>query len=418
MKKVILTAILLGTLLWAVEPYAGAVGPVDWWVSDKTGNLNIRGLCVINDSVAWVVGKTGQVWKRIDGVHDHHWNQVTNLPSGYYDYDFNDVYFVTLGTGWIVGEKRIDGIDRYKGVVYRTTNDGTNWTDQTGNISPPLPLPTPFLKVKFANVNYGYISCGNGVVLKTENGGSNWSRTTSDPWNDQNNISVWYDGLWVDPSNSNNIWVDGDAYGFFCKSTNGGSSWDTTRPAVFKQTYTFPSGTSSPHDTRLANFDLEFTNINNGLTALSYGKIGKTTNGGTNWDTTCYEPNPTWFYDVAHYGSNNFTGGNYGIAHRFNGTHTQEHFNYRWLNDNSRVDFASFDASSSTYTYGAGDGGGSTGGSPVRQRYKPGDFTIGNINVVDVSDSNYYRITIHWSFSNGRNGVKSKHFTLIIQNVQ
>jgi len=212
MKKVLALCILLGAVLWAVNPWTGDIGPVHWWVKDNTSSQNYhkyRGICVINDSVAWVVGESGHVWKRTGSIHSHNWTHITNLPSGYINYHFNDVCFVGADKGWIVGEKKAEP-NKYRGIVYKTTNGGTDWIDITPPDSVTGPLPTPFLKVRFANTQVGYISCGNGIVLKTTNSGTNWSRTTSDPWNDTNNTSVWYNGLKV--INSNNLWVSGDAY--------------------------------------------------------------------------------------------------------------------------------------------------------------------------------------------------------------
>jgi len=191
--------------------------------------------------------------------------------------------------------------------------------------------------VRFANVDYGYISCGNGIVLKTTNSGTNWSKTSSDPWNDTNNTSVWYGGLGL--VDGNNLWVSGDAFGIISKSTDAGANWTAYQPDVFKQSYSFPTGTQTPHDPRLANFDMLFTSSSNGRLALSYGKIGKTTNSGSTWDTIRYEPQATWFYDVTNDGINNLAGGNYGVVHRFDGTDEQEHVNYRWYRNWGQIWF-------------------------------------------------------------------------------
>lgn len=247
MKRVIASCILLGAVLWAVDPWTGDIGPVHWWVMDHTNpgtNLKFRGTCVINDSLAWVVGEASHVWERTDSsIYSHNWVRRTNLPSGYDDYHFNDVCFVGADNGWIVGEYKhsseIDDTLKYKGVVYKTTDGGGSWIDVTPTQA-AVPLPTPFLKVRFANANVGYISCGNGIVLKTDDGGTNWSKTSSDPWNDTNNTSVWYGGLGL--VDGNNLWVSGDAFGVLSKSTDGGANWTAYQPDVFKQSYSLEEG--------------------------------------------------------------------------------------------------------------------------------------------------------------------------------
>ncbi len=325
MKRILVAPIMLGAMLWAVEPWTGVCGPVPWWVKDNSMSGRFRGISVINDSLVWVVGENGAVYKRTGGVHSHQWSSVIIDVIPQTNYHFNDVCFVDALHGWIVGEKRSDP-NKYEGVVIWTNNGGINWHLPVS--TPAFPLPSPFLKVKMANVSRGYISCGNSIILKTVDGGASWSRTQSDPWNDPRNIENWYNGLWVDPNNPNNLWVSGDAFGVASKSTNGGLTWTTYQPSAFDwPDYQFQPPTGTPYGTKLANFDIDFADVNHGMVALSFGRIGKTTDGGATWTVHQYEPNPTWFYDVAKTGTDNFAGGNYGVIHEFDGTHNQEHVN-------------------------------------------------------------------------------------------
>jgi photosystem II stability/assembly factor-like uncharacterized protein len=351
-----------------------------------------RGICVINDSLVWVVGESGRVWKRTDGIHSHNWVQLTNLPSEYTDYHLNDVCFVDADKGWIVGEKKVEP-NKYQGVIYYTPNDGANWFDQTGNVSPPLPLPTPFLKVRMVQVGpdyHGYIACGNGVVLKTDDGGATWSRCKT-PWNTKDSISVWYDGLGL--VDGSNLWVSGDAFGVVSKSTDAGANWTAYQPDVFKQNYTFPSGTVTPYDTRLANLDAQFTNTNTGCIALSYGKIGKTTNAGTTWDTIRYEPNPVWFHGSAILSdSETYV---VGTHHVVNVSGTQEHN----LDNESHTQFATVplyctDFSSNKIGYAAGKGSPSYY-STILQGYDPAGFVFDGtvVNAVDRTIEVYWHTT-------------------------
>jgi len=367
-------------------------GPL--WVADGISNLNFRGICVINDALVWVVGENGKVYKRTGGVHSHQW--VSKAPPGAANYHFNDVCFVNPLQGWIVGEKRSDP-DKYKGVIFYTPDSGHTWIDQTGNVSPPLSLPTPFLKVKMVQVGaqyHGYITCGNGTILATINGGQDWVRRPT-PWDNPakpgDSISVWYNGLWVDPANPQNLWVSGDAFGLICKSNDGGQTWTSYQPSVFNQSYAFPETTGIPYGTKLAVFDVDFANPNVGYIALSYGKIGKTTNGGATWTVHQYEPQPTWFYDVAKgRGDTCFAVGNFGVVHRFtNTTDEQEHFNSRWSSyyyTDPLTDFFCVDASSGDYAYAAGKGTGS-----VRQRYLPAS---GEVHTTCVWVDNRYDVHI------------------------
>lgn len=207
--------------------------------------------------------------------------------------------------------------------------------------------------------------------------------------------------MWVDPNYPDTLWVSGDAFGVFAKSTDGGANWTSYQPGVFEQTYTFPPNTSTPLNPRLANFNLNFQNLNAGYTALSYGKIGKTTNGGASWDTVGYEPQSTWFYDVGYNTSDYFTGGNYGVIHRFSGSDDQEHVNYLHCSDDHPFDVRAIGAVSEDLAHAIGGFSGTTAQAPFRQRYQPCIFSQGNATV--TTGDTYYIITLNWSATNRQN---------------
>jgi photosystem II stability/assembly factor-like uncharacterized protein len=389
-KSIISILILAGGIL-SLLPLAGfsqvyVIGPAPWWVND--GNIStakLRGISVVDSQVVFVVGEKGKVYERTGTVHQHTWGEKNNGISA--EYNLNDVCFVNASVGWVVGEKDTEP-DKYKGVIYKTTNSGGGWIDQTGNISPMITLPTPFIKVQMINTNYGYISCGNGMVLKTEDGGSHWNRKKT-PWADsghpQDSIQVWYNGLWVNPNNANDLWVTGDAYGLMSHSVNGGDSWTVTQPSVFYHTYHFPDSTYTPFPTRLATYDL-YHNVssNEGMIALSYGKLGHTTDGGSTWNVIQLEPpdsSPIWFKDVAYNDSEWLACGNFGVVDRYAlGIVTQENANYKRPYERDNINFNCIDFDSLDYIYAAG-----SGNSSVWQRYDPGAIKV-NVQMVDSAN--------------------------------
>lgn len=357
------------------------------WVRDNAQVYKYRGICVINDSIAWVVGESGHVWIRTGSLHSHNWTRITNLPSGYINYHLNDVCFMDAGKGWIVGEKKAEP-NKYRGIVYKTTDAGTNWDSVIPLPSPPN-LPTPFLKVRFANQNEGYISCGNGIVLKTGDGGSNWSKTTSDPWNDTNNTSVWYGGLGL--VDGSNLWVSGDAFGVLSKSTDAGANWTAYQPSAFEQDYTFPSGTVTPYNTRLANFDMDLLNMNDVRIGLSYGNVGVTTNSGTNWSIQNWESQPVWFYDIAACTDSSFHGvGNYHVINH-DGNHDHNIWNERANDPFVNVPFRCIDFSDNNIGYAAKNVS-SSSYYPILQNYDPAGFVFDG-TVVNAEDST---IEVYW----------------------
>ena len=134
------------------------------WVKDhasSVGAYRYRSIYVIDDSTGWMVGENHMVRKRTDGVHSHDWeDKSSTLPQGYLNYHFNDVFFINADTGWIVGEYKHDTIIhdslRYRGVIYKTVDAGSTWTNQTPSWSYD-PFPTPFLKIQFVTGSDGYV---------------------------------------------------------------------------------------------------------------------------------------------------------------------------------------------------------------------------------------------------------------------
>lgn len=262
MFKATISTLILTLLAVAVLPsvvLGQVVGPDYWWVQDNDGTMpskSFRGICALSETDVWVVGEWGAVYHRQSQipVHQHPaWLKNENFPQGYTDYHFNDICFADASHGWIVGEKKqtIDPVPdptSYSGVIFYTANGGTSWSDQTPNIWPTFPIPTSFRKVKMVwkqlTQHYvGYIACGNGAMLKTENDGVSWSHTPTDPWSDPDNVSNWYNGLWVDPSDPDfeNVWVASDAFGIIAKTDDGGNTWTSYQPIAFNQSYSFPA---------------------------------------------------------------------------------------------------------------------------------------------------------------------------------
>ena len=376
------------------------------WVRDDSLNTTTnkyRGLCVIDDSTAWIAGESGKVWKRRWGVHSHSWQEVTNLPWRQGFYHFNDVFFINPDTGWIVGQCKCDTTvndtlyKKYQGVIYRTVDSGNSWSIQTppGFDDPP----TPFLKVQFATGSYGYVTCGNGIVLETSNGGQTWTKTTSDPWSDSNNESVWYGGLRV--IDNQNLWVSGDAFGILSKSTNGGGDWTSYQPSEVAQSYIFPQGAAAPYGTRLANLGMDGTGMNNTRVGLSYGKVGVTTNSGTTWSVESWESQPVWFQDIAVDGNSDFYGvGTYRAVNR-EGDHEHNVWNEKHNQMFNNASFLSVDISQHNTGYATGQEYSVPYGwcPTVIQRYEPVGFVHDSTEI----DSDPARIRVYWHTTFERN---------------
>jgi photosystem II stability/assembly factor-like uncharacterized protein len=188
--------------------------------------------------------------------------------------NLNDIFFINQNTGWAVGDN---------GTIVKTTNGGFSWYNQSSGTSLVL------RKVQFINSNSGWIVGGNfnsspnpfcefsSVRLKTTNGGQNWAvqQTTS--------LGIQYNDISM--VDSSVAFIAGESMdNFQCimgigsigKTTNGGTEWN---------------GISYPISTGYINKSVSFINSFTGYVSALHSsdvmfnlkKILKTTNGGINW---------------------------------------------------------------------------------------------------------------------------------------
>ena len=242
----------------------------------------------------------------------------------------NGVSFVGVN-GWAVGNG---------GVVFKTTNSGTNWVSQT--------VPNGFVKyaVSFLDANNGLVA-GWAEVLRTTNGGTNWTSIDVS--------SITGDKLFgISFIHSTNGTAVGEG-GKILKTTNGGSNW-TEQTSGTANTLNCVSFTDANNGTAVGiggtilkttnggtNWSLQtigsqdlygvsFTDVNNGTAVGLNGTILRTTNGGTNW-TTQTTGTSDFFYGVS------FTDVNTGTAVSGGGTI------FRTINGSLPVELISFLAS-------------------------------------------------------------------------
>ncbi|MBD3178590.1 MAG: hypothetical protein GF417_02775 [Candidatus Latescibacteria bacterium] len=115
---------------------------------------NASDLYFINSREGWIVGQMGTVARTADGGESWESEVIDSL-------NLNSIYFVDNMNGWIVGEESS---------LYRTTNGGDTWQ----KIEPEgLPGDDIFNDVYFLDVTAGYI-LGRQGLYKTVNGGDAW----------------------------------------------------------------------------------------------------------------------------------------------------------------------------------------------------------------------------------------------------
>jgi photosystem II stability/assembly factor-like uncharacterized protein len=103
--------------------------------------------------------------------------------------------------------------------VWRTTNQGANWTNISHNLSPNTPLTS--LAVAATNINVIY-AANDFTVFRTTNGGGNWQTVFTRP------IGTWISSIQISPNDANRVYITLSGYVAGQKvyrSTNGGANW-------------------------------------------------------------------------------------------------------------------------------------------------------------------------------------------------
>lgn len=153
--------------------------------------------------------------------------------------------FINSQVGWIVGGNPSGGL------IFHTTNGGTNWVTQT-------PVSNTYLKdVHFPVLDTGYI-CGGNNIQKTSNSGSNWVVQNTGLGSTVNLNSIYF----VNP----NIGYCVGSGGTIIKTTNGGATWTTQVSTSTVDLYS-----------------IFFITSQKGYAVGLMGTILYTNNGGTTW---------------------------------------------------------------------------------------------------------------------------------------
>jgi photosystem II stability/assembly factor-like uncharacterized protein len=118
------------------------------------------------------------------------------------------VFFYNNVEGWIVGST---------GIIYNTSNSGTNWNYVAGPQSNPN-----YYGVYFTDQNTGFLSGAGGTILKTTNHGNSWTPQNSNTTEDINDMEF---------AGRDSGMVVGDN-GIIRETTNGGETWNSISSGV------------------------------------------------------------------------------------------------------------------------------------------------------------------------------------------
>ncbi|MFC2093668.1 WD40/YVTN/BNR-like repeat-containing protein, partial [Bacteroidota bacterium] len=236
------------------------------------------------------------------------------------NYSADDICFLNDNTGYI-SSWSAQTLNSY---VLKTTNSGLNWfcTDSI--------LYASFFKMKFYDINTGFVASKYSSVHKTTDGGYNWFAQTGVLWMEPSCIWCFDVDNWLVASSEirlnkttnggvNWLVLDFSSIDFRCQSlyfinatTGFGSTWDGK---IFKTTNKGDNWTQIS-STGFSSFgNIFFVNENTGYVCFysSNGNIYKTTNGGYNWTPQTTNPfigiNYLFFINP----NTGYAGGQFGI---------------------------------------------------------------------------------------------------------
>ena len=127
------------------------------------GDLSLRGLSVINDSVVWVSGSKGTVGQSVDGGKTWKWMIV----KGYEKCDFRDIEAFSKDIAIIMAIAE-------PAYILRTTNGGRNWKKVYENKTKGMFLDAMDFADKNDGVVIGDPVNGNFFIATTNDGGRSW----------------------------------------------------------------------------------------------------------------------------------------------------------------------------------------------------------------------------------------------------
>ena len=143
-------------------------GGASWYRVALSTTDNLMRVAVYGSSGVCVVGDNGTIFRSANGV-----DFLTPTTTKSND-DLKSVFFYDTQIGWSVGAN---------GALVRTQDGGVSWDKLTVTVPDTngveLTVTSSFNDVKFVNLNDGWIVGDNGLILKTNDGGQRWANTSS-----------------------------------------------------------------------------------------------------------------------------------------------------------------------------------------------------------------------------------------------
>ncbi|HKR05136.1 MAG TPA: YCF48-related protein [Bacteroidia bacterium] len=173
-----------------------------WSILNNSFDQVIYDIYFINDHLGFAAGGMADVFKTVDGGNN--WEKLylpfplTGFPPNF-RVPLRKIFFVNDSLGFICGGGKFEA-----GIIFKTTDQGLNWTLLTFN--------NELRGILFLNDQAGF-ACGFGIMLKTTDSGINW--------NVMDSPNEFYTSL---ENSSGELWTSGYNGGVY-KSPSAGSDW-------------------------------------------------------------------------------------------------------------------------------------------------------------------------------------------------
>jgi photosystem II stability/assembly factor-like uncharacterized protein len=218
---------------------AGNTWQKKYGYSEQTGLLSVF---VNSNGIGWAVGYRGVMYKtNNDGSS---WNQIlSGTQAGYTGDWISSVFMINDSVGWAAGYRK--GIWYYP-IILKTTTGGKIWeTNKEFSNS----FNRTQTNIFFITENIGWVSFYDRGSYKTTNGGNNWF-ANGNGGNEKYFI------------NQDTGWGTYAPFGIY-KSTDGGSNW--------------------VQKSNISSNSVYFSDLNNGWAVGNGGSILKSSDGGESW---------------------------------------------------------------------------------------------------------------------------------------
>ncbi len=218
-------------------------GGTNWTIIPFGSTSTFQDIAMLNNTTGFMCGTNGALRKTTNAGLN--WDSV---PGPFGTNTLRRIEFVDANTGYMFQSSGATN------GAWKTTNGGSTWDSIPG-----IGSETRGYASSFVNANTGYVGNYTPKLMKTTNGGVNWTVLTNTPMGSGYIYGVKF-------FNADSGYVCGTAAARLCRTTNGGTTFDTVPQPFAAPLYT-----------------MKFFTFNSGWIFGSNGFAGRTTTGGVSW---------------------------------------------------------------------------------------------------------------------------------------